>query len=143
MTSLAQLLAEPEDEPDLDWHCCPRDKLPATEFDRQRTFLAAMAKLAPGVIVYAVPNEGKRTQWEQGRAKSLGLRKGTLDLTIVWNRGVAFVEFKGGQTAISKPQRETLNALYRMGHHCGAFRDPWLAIAWLRSIGCPIKEGKR
>lgn len=142
MVTLADLLAEPEDEPDADWFCEPRDKLPASEFDRQRSFLTSMARLAPGVVVWAVPNEGKRTLWERGRAKALGLRKGMPDIGVAWNNGVAFIEMKGGQTAISKSQREVLNMLFRQGHHVAVFRTPALALDWLRSIGCPVREAR-
>ena len=143
MTDLGGILditEDPLDEPDLDWFHEPRDKKPASEYQRQRTFLASIARLAPGAIVWAVPNGSKDTDWQRMRKTKEGARAGVPDLTIVWSGGCAFIEMKGGQTPVSKPQRAMLNRLYRAGQHCGVFRDPFLALDYLRSVGCPIRE---
>jgi hypothetical protein len=130
-----------EDGPDAPWHVDPKDSDPATEEHRQRVFLRDVAKVAPSLIVWAVPNAGKRTSWEVGKAKREGMVSGALDLTIAWNHGVAFIEFKAGSTAPTANQRIMLNRLYRAGHHCGVFRTSTSLIGWLKDRGAPVRLG--
>lgn len=124
------------DEP---WFIEPKDHLPATEFQRQATFVKMMASLAPTADVLAIPNASRASDWERLRRHREGARKGALDLIVTWNRGVAFVEFKDGQKMPFAAQRERLNRYFRMGHHCGVFRRPETAVEWLRGLGCPIR----
>lgn len=127
-----------EDEGQALYHLEPRDKDPRNEEQRQRAFLALAKRRCPEVMVFAVPNAGKRSEWEIGKAKREGLRAGVCDLVCVWNRGVAFVEFKAGTTMPSAAQTEFLNGLVRRGQHCGVFRQEQSALDWLRSIGAPF-----
>ncbi|UIJ43779.1 VRR-NUC domain-containing protein [Sphingomonas cannabina] len=120
----------------------PRDSNPATEQKRQETLLAMLRRLAPGVIAFSVPNEGKRSDWERVTRWKGGARRGAPDLIIAWNRGVAFVEMKGGKTALRPDQIEMLNGLYRAGHHVAVWRNPASALAWLRDCGAPIREAR-
>ena len=57
-----------------------------------RAFLRDLRIMAPAVAAYANANAGKRNP---SKAKAEGIRAGVFDLTLVWNRGVAWVEFKG------------------------------------------------
>lgn len=129
-------LEDPEE--DLPWFIEPKDKDPASELDRQRTFLSRMKALAPAIDVLAIPNAGKSSDWERIQRWKEGARRGALDLIITWNRGVMFAEFKDGQKMPTKDQRERLNRYYRMGHHCGVFRNADTLIEHLRSLGAPF-----
>jgi hypothetical protein len=129
---------ELEDNGDLPWFIEPKDKDPASEFDRQRRFLSLMARLAPAVDVLAIPNSGKLTDWERVRRWNEGARRGALDLIITWNRGVFFAEMKDGQKMPTVAQRERLNRYYRMGHHCGVYRTAETLMEHLRDRGAPF-----
>lgn len=132
-----------EDGPDLPWHIDPRDKDPRDEDARQAAFLKAAAAVMPKVRFFAVPNAGRRSQWEARKRLREGMRKGVPDIVATWNRGVAFLEWKNGTEKPSPDQREWLNALYAQGQHVGVFRQEASALVWLRSIGAPClaREG--
>jgi len=119
------------------------DKNPATELQRQATFLKMMRTLAPNVICYANTN-GTHIASFAGRAKANkeGRTIGASDVTIVWNRGVAWIEFKAGKGSLKPAQIEFGNRLHEMGHHVACFRDPISAVDWLRSIGAPVRGVK-
>ena len=74
MIGLEDILTRPDgfDEPDEPWHTCPRDKGPASEFQRQATVLATVRRLAPAVFVVAIPNGRRGTDWEKVRATRRG-----------------------------------------------------------------------
>lgn len=135
----------PEDDfnkPDEPWFIEAKDKSPASEIQRQSTFLKMMATLAPAVDVVAIPNAGKATDWERIQRWREGARKGALDLVVTWPGGVAFPEFKDGQKMPSPAQRERLNRYFKMGHHTGVFRTAETLISFLRDRGCPIREAR-
>lgn len=127
-----------EERGDADWFLEARDRLPTSEFDRQRAFLALMARLAPAVDVLAIPNAGRSSDWERVRRWKEGARAGALDLVITWNRGVFFAEFKDGQKMPTPLQRDRLNRYRCMGHHCGVYRKAETLVAHLRELGAPF-----
>lgn len=135
-----------EQEGDEPWFIEPRDADPAPENKRQRVFLADLAKQAPGVDVVAIPNAGRRSDWERIERWREGARSGALDLLISWkptrpdDRGVFFAEFKDGKKAPSPAQRDRLNRLYRMGHGCGVYRTAATLIDHLRAAGAPFVD---
>jgi hypothetical protein len=131
------LINIPEADAPLLCHICPKDRDPRPEEKRQLALLRDLKTLCPAVIVFAVPNGGKRTQWAAMKAKREGMRAGVCDLVCVWNRGVAFVEMKDGTSQPSPAQREFLNSLYRAGHHVGVFRQEKAALEWLLGLGVP------
>jgi len=137
--------ADDFDRPDEPWFIEPKDKLPGTELQRQKTFIDIMAALAPSVDIVAIPNAGKSTDWERIQRWKEGARRGALDLVVTWeptcqgDRGVCFPEFKDGQKMPSRAQRDRLNRYFRMGHACGVFRTAEALIAYLRDRGCPIR----
>lgn len=139
MTAAFAMLDALEDRAELLCHIDPRDRFPLPEEDRQAALLSELRRRAPGVTVWAVPNGGKRTRWAASKAKREGMRKGAPDLTITWNRGVAFVEMKNGTDKPDADQVLLLNALYRAGHHVGVFRTAASAVAWLIERGAPIR----
>lgn len=119
------------------------DKKPGTELQRQATLLKLLRQLAPDVIAYANTN-GTHIASLSGRAKANreGRTTGAPDLTVVWNRGVAWIEMKSGKGDLSDAQVDFGNRLHRAGQHVGCFRDPMVALDWLRSLGAPVRAAK-
>jgi hypothetical protein len=70
-----------EQEADEPWFIEPKDKDPRSESQRQRAFLSDLSRLAPAVSAFAVPNAGKRSDWERLERWREGARKGVLDLS--------------------------------------------------------------
>jgi hypothetical protein len=136
-------LEQVRDEP---WFCEPKDRDPAPEIDRQGLFLSRLLHMAPSCHVIAVPNAGRRSNWEALQRHREGMRGGALDLVITWKRnwdlpgdnGVYFAEFKNGTKMPSQAQRDELNLLYRQGHHCGVYRKPDTLLAHLKAAGAPF-----
>lgn len=112
------------------------------ELPRQATFIKLMRSLAPKATVYAVPNAGKR--WRV-QAQKEGIRGGVFDLTVAWNHGIAFPEFKGYSAGgrpgvLSAAQIDWGNEMTRHGHSVACFFSPMRAVEWLRDLGCPVRE---
>ncbi|API58083.1 hypothetical protein BSL82_01210 [Tardibacter chloracetimidivorans] len=134
-------IAEDGDEP---WFIEPKDRLTSSEIQRQQSFIAQMARIAPAVDIVAIPNAGRASDWERIQRWREGARAGALDLVITWaahhdsDRGVFFAEFKDGQKMPSTQQRERLNRLYRMGHKCGVYRTPETLMKHLMHAGAPF-----
>lgn len=121
----------------------PTDKGTASELQRQATFRKMMAVLAPNVLVYANTN-GTHIASFAGRAKANkeGRTIGCPDITVVWNRGVAWLEFKAGKGAMKPAQIEFCNRLVDMGQHVACFRTPDAAVEWLRGLGVPVRDAR-
>lgn len=136
------LEATDADEP---WHRDPTDNDLRPEFKRQSAFLAKVRKLCPAVDVVAIPNAGKSTHYERIQRWREGARAGALDLQCTWGppATIAFLEFKNGKDDPDKNQRERLNRYFRMGHHCGVFRNEHSAIDFLRRCGAPFLDWAR
>jgi hypothetical protein len=134
----APLLDIPEEETQLLCFCEPKDGDPASEWQRQRLFLKLAKQLCPRVLVFAVPNAGRRSQWEANKAKGEGLRAGVCDLILVWPGSVFFAEFKAGKSMPKPAQVEFLNAMAMRCHHCGVYRKPETLIEHLRAAGAPF-----
>lgn len=145
---MKELLAIQEDLDDEPWFIEPKDRNPAPELDRQKTFLAMLARLGPACDAVAIPNAGKSTDWERIQRWKEGARAGALDLVVTWaptrpdDRGVFFPEFKDGQKMPTPAQRDRLNRYFRMGHHCGVYRNPETLIEHLRAAGAPIRSAR-
>ena len=131
---LAALKLE-KDEP---WHFDLIDRDPRDEQARVTAFLGALRKQAPAIAAFAVPNAGRASDWERLKRYREGARAGVPDLVVAWPGGVAFMEWKDGKKPATDQQRDWLNRLHRMGHHCGLFRRPESAIAFLRRAGAPF-----
>lgn len=126
------------------WHIDPRDKDPRDEDARQAAFLRDAHIVCPGVDIFAVPNAGKRTRWEQYKRTREGMKAGALDLVCTWvpsgpdDRGVAFLEFKNGREMPDDNQSDRLDLYTRQGHRCGVFRQERTALEFLRAAGAPF-----
>lgn len=143
---MTALLAIPEADEESGFYIEPKDRDKRSEFARQRAFLAYMGRNAPAVIVYAVPNAGRSSDWERLRRHAEGATRGALDLELKWRRATpeaqdCFVaEFKNGTAMPTPAQRDMLNRLHRAGHLCGVYRRPETLVAVLRAAGCPFLD---
>jgi len=135
--------------PDLDPRVFvePKDKGKASEYTRQKEWVAHMRMCAGKVLVFAVPN-GTHIASNAGRTKvkAEGLYTGFPDTGCLWEGdvydawvpGVAFPEWKDGKGDPSAAQIECLNRLVAMGYPCGIFRTTEVCCNWLRSVGAPV-----
>ena len=104
-------------------------------------FGAATVTSCPQVYARAIPNAGKRNP---RLAKLEGITAGLFDVQCTWNHGCAEVEFKGydknGRPGkLSLAQIEHGNRMTRLGFSVGCFFDEMNAIAWLQSLGAPVR----
>jgi hypothetical protein len=111
------------------------------EIEIQAAFRKRLYYVAPRVKVVAIPNAGRRTQWEIRQAKKEGLATGFPDVMAVWpGAGVAFIEFKRPGGVTSDNQNEWHQRLTVMGHRvCVAFSVDQ-AVEFLRQCGAPVME---
>jgi hypothetical protein len=120
----------------------PTDKGLASEIERQTSFLGLLRIAAPSVVVWAVPNGHNRGIKDRVKAKKEGLKAGAADLTVCWNHGVAFLEFKSGKGKPDPNQTDLLNYLTECGHHCAVVRTPEFALQLLAEWGAPVRRIK-
>lgn len=120
----------------------PDGKKHIAETPRQRTFINKLRNVAPGLIVWANANAGKR---HPTKARQEGIVSGVFDVTVTNGEGLprftAYPEFKGYTAAgrageLSANQISWGNRMHRAGHHVACFFDPDSAVEWIRSI-CP------
>lgn len=116
----------------------PKDANTSPELERQTAFLRLLRVHAPSVVAWAVPNAGKRGMKDRVKAKKEGLRAGVPDLTICWNHGVAFLEFKAAWENPDNNQVDLLNYLHAAGHRCAVVRTPEFALRLLAHWGAPV-----
>lgn len=116
-----------------------------SEISRAVIFRRLMRTLAPSCSVDANANAGKRNPRQAMRE---GVKAGLPDYTIAWpGGGIAFVELKGFSSGgrpgkLSPAQIAWGNRMVRLGHHVACFYEPLAAIAWLGSLGAPIREAR-
>ena len=116
------------------------------ELSIQVRLKARLRMLTPGIRFVATPNAGKRTAWAAMKAKAEGMAAGWPDVTILWHNGIcetavpgiAFLELKARDGALSVPQIDTLNWLHKAGFPCGCFRSVDTAVDYLRKAGAPF-----
>lgn len=71
---------------------------------------------APSVLVFSIPNEGKRSKPEAARMRWTGLVAGAPDLIVVASNGGAhFIEVKEPRGTLSRDQRNVHGALTALG----------------------------
>lgn len=94
------------------------DKLPVlipSEHVEQRNFVSWFRQTYPGVLIFAIPNGGKRGKLEAMRLQAEGVVSGVPDLCIPeWRVYVEMKRTKGG--TVSKEQREILDYLDGCGY---------------------------
>jgi hypothetical protein len=104
------------------------------------TLFRSRAKmLCPGVMIVAVPNGGKRSQWAAQQAKREGLATGFPDCLCFWRGGgVAMIEFKARKGKLSLAQEEWLDRLVEFGFPASVARSADEALDFLRECGAPF-----
>lgn len=94
------------------------DKLPVlipSEHVEQRNLISWFRKTHPGVLIFAIPNGGKRGKAEALRLQAEGVTSGVPDLCIpAWHLYIEMKRTKGG--TVSKEQREILDYLNSCGY---------------------------
>lgn len=121
----------------------PKDRLTASEDERQAAFVATMRRVARGCEVAAFANGGKRSQWAAAKVKREGLATGWVDLCVVWTGAVAWIEFKDARSMPRANQIERLNWLVARDHPVMVARTAAAAMGWLASLGAPVPIGVR
>ncbi len=112
-----------------------------SEIEIVQAFRKRLYYAAPAVRVVAVPNAGRRTRWEIGRAKKEGLATGFPDCICLGPDGlIAFLEFKTSKGRISEAQQEWIDLLQRYTFPATVARSADEAIAFLRDQGFPVRE---
>jgi hypothetical protein len=82
----------------------------------QASIVEWVRAVAPGVLIYAVPNGGYRSKVEAGRLKWTGVVAGIPDLAIVAPGGKAhFLECKTATGRLSGAQRDIMARLGHLG----------------------------
>jgi len=104
----------------------------------QASMLSRIRNVAPGVGAFAVPNAGKRSDWERVQRWKEGAHAGTSDLVLPWPKAVAFVEVKNRNGKLTTEQVAFLNRMSRMGHPAGCFRHADTLEVALRFWGAPM-----
>jgi hypothetical protein len=94
----------------------------------------------PGVVVFHVPNGGKRTRAEAGIFKQLGVLAGVPDLMILWPGRVAGLELKAPGKKPEPAQKQIGEQMLAMGHLWGWADGVDEALALLRGWGIPTRE---
>ena len=117
----------------------PKDRLTASETQRQAAWVKFMRAHVRQCLVFAVPN-GTNINSRLGRAKVKreGLHTGFPDNGVLWADGSAFPEWKSGRGDPSEAQIETLNWMHRRNIPVAIVRTSEGCLAWLRSIGAPV-----
>ena len=95
-----------------------------SEANIQAAIVEWVRAVAPGVVVYAVPNGGLRSKSEAARMKWQGVLAGVPDLAVVSNGHAFFIEVKAAGGVLTASQKETIPLLRAAG--------AWVAVA--RSI---------
>ena len=100
----------------------------------QKSIVDWLRLCVPHSVVFAVPNEGRRSFAQQARHKALGMLAGVTDLVLVTGQGVFFIEVKGPKGRVSPEQDDFMGWCRSLGHGTAVVRsldDVRLALkAW-------------
>lgn len=111
------------------------------EIDIVQSFRKRLYMAAPAIKVVAIPNAGRRTQWEAMRAKKEGLSKGFPDVMCIGPAGlIAYIEFKRKGGTIKPEQQEWIDLLKRYTFPATIARSADDAIDFLRGVGFAVGE---
>lgn len=94
------------------------------------------AKAAPGVYVFAVPNQGNRSKNNAMKMRAEGLRAGVADLVVMMPGGrTAFLEMKKDGGRLSPPQKAFRAVCTLLGHPWAVAYSVDEALVYLRAWG--------
>lgn len=97
--------------------------------------IAARYVLRPGVIMFHVPNGGKRSKAEAGRFKALGVLAGVADLQFLAEGRPYFIEVKTESGTQSAAQKDFHSACRQQGIPYVICRDVEGALKCLKDWG--------
>lgn len=122
----------------------PLDPRTWPEEFRQREFVSYVRRKYPRIVLSSFANEGKRGMRMAAKMKGLGLLAGMPDTVLLWDGGMAFIEWKGWTAAgrpgtLSAQQIDTCNRIHRNGHKVACFFSARPALEWLRGLGAPLE----
>lgn len=93
------------------------DVIKRSEHVEQREFVSWFRKTYPGVLIFAIPNGGRRGKSEALRLKCEGVTPGIPDLFIpAWKLWVEMKVEKGGK--VSPDQQDMMIYLSGVGYDC-------------------------
>lgn len=121
----------------------PKAAYDGSEIQIQTVFRSRANIMCPRVLIVAVPNAAKRTQWAINQARREGISPGFPDLICIWPGKTAYIELKTRTGQISANQKEWMERLTSYGFPAGVFRHPDTALKFLRANGAPFitREG--
>lgn len=97
------------------------------EFQVQTTFVSLMRTYYPDVLMFAIPNGGKRGIRDAKRFKAMGVRAGVFDIFVAEPNSVYagyFIEFKApGRTAKADPNQVEFGELASERHYATAVHN--------------------
>ena len=96
--------------------------------------------VAPGVVVYAVPNGGLRSKSEAARMKWQGVLAGVPDLAVVCDGRAFFIEVKADDGVLTRSQKETIPLLLEAGARVKIARSIEDARAAFSAWGIATRE---
>lgn len=92
----------------------PTDREP-TEHEEQRDLIRWFRQSFPGVLIFAIPNGGKRGKREAAKLKAEGVTAGVPDLFVpAWDCWIEMKRQRSGR--VSPEQRDMHNKLRALGH---------------------------
>ena len=106
----------------------------------QRTVVHWIRATCPGVVVFHVPNGGRRSRAEAAIFKGLGVLAGVPDLIILWPGRCAGLELKAPGGRPTPAQLAIGEQMQSLGHLWGWADSVDDAIGLLKSWGVPTRE---
>jgi hypothetical protein len=88
-----------------------------TEDQEQAKFVSWFRATYPGLLIFSIPNGGKRSIAEAVKFKATGVVRGIPDIMIPeWRLFIEMKRFKGG--VLSKEQKDVIEYLKTVGYTC-------------------------
>jgi hypothetical protein len=106
----------------------------------QISILDYLEAVAPHVLFFAVPNEGKRSYMVARRHKLLGMVAGVPDLVLTYEGRAYFLEVKSAVGRLRPAQKLFIEAAHKAGAKCAVVRSIEDVRAALGAWGIPTRE---
>jgi hypothetical protein len=106
----------------------------------QIAILDYLEAVAPDLICFAVPNEGKRSYTVAARHKLLGMVAGVPDLVLSYGGRAFFLEVKSPAGRLRPAQKEFLDRAQASGAKAAVVRSVDDVRAALAAWGVPTRE---
>lgn len=106
----------------------------------QISILEYLEAVAPHVLVFAVPNEGRRSYTAAARHKLLGMVAGVPDLVLCHEGRALFFEVKSAKGRLQPTQRAFIELATQAGAKAAVVRSIDDVRAALKAWGIPTRE---